>query len=389
MPFAVLWLPIEMGGAGEWPEGLLFPSKDGVIMWAATHDKELYQILNVAAAIMDVKPPDLATRLGRMYFDGTKTKPLKPMERYEKYIDLFVKDETRTIASARAQKKLRRFGVSIGHSVYTNFKQNLITNTVASNAKVVRLNAEAKKKTGRDMEYNSRKEEYPDYLDEKYGWQKNIQITDGPVIERVLDACPIVGLSEGLQEIAMRIGISLDFSHFRKTATALLGFLRRDKGFPRYITEDNLFKILTKANIANFPERIALALIAIGVSERHANLAVSTFIKDKDTFKIYMNSKTLARNDHFVSMLDLTEGRLNDLIEMPLSGNRQVDLVIRELALGWMLVKAQKTGKVRKQIITYDDSARARMLTDITGYKYNKIIKYMKIYDLYTFNGKL
>jgi hypothetical protein len=379
LPYGVLYLPTDLGGVGLSRHGLILASKDLIIGYRESKNPMVREMFNKAAHIMDVSYTNVSRELSGAAYEGRMTRPKDAMKYAKDYFKKYVLIPSRLREAALAERRLGREGVKVGRMAYRRSVQMSIENSISSTRKVQQLNV--KKALDETFKHLRRFDDdiIRDYM-KKYDWAKWLTIEKLTPIERVLEEPIRAGLSKPLRMLQLQLGHVTAQNEYIPNPERLLNFLRRDPHFPRHITKETILGLLSKPRLCQNTDLMVDMLIAIGVGKDIAAEAVNTFLKSGRAFQIYLNSK-ISKRDTFVPILDFSERKLEQILDVLPSGLRYLDLFLRELAFGYLLDEAQTDGYGSKIRVTYNDKGRADILNYLREDTKLDIVRYLGLYD--------
>lgn len=311
--------------------------------------------------------PNTKREIANALYDGKGTQPYDFFAKGKEFVKKHVIDGVRYKLALEAEKFLEAQGISLPRSRYTNFTRELLSQSISGNSKLGQLEADSKSRMGAKYEARARKK-IGDRYGAKYGWMQSIRLKETTNdLTNVLAMCPIAGLDPMISNLYLKIGYSTSKNVFEFHPERLLSFLRRDPKFPRFLTADNVFAIMSKPEIVYFEQNAYHMLICLGLDQKIAAEALSMFRSRGEMYKMLTEASIVSSNDHICGILDLSRTSYNRMVSLITTGDTILDSTLYLLGFSYVIFKYFETGKLTQITLLNNDVGYEKMKQKFTG----------------------
>jgi hypothetical protein len=407
MPYVLMWTPISLGGIGTMPWTTLGAMKDVLLAYYTQHNSVWKRYCNIAIHMMKIREVNIKRIVSDIFLNGDKDQisivdmgegvsgedVLKPMKDYfEKYVILDYKQKDAKIAVASLKKK----GIDIGKLSYLHVKERVLTKAIENNPSIIKKmgayrNVQAQKYILRRNMMIENEYKIVDYFG-KYEWLKYLEIKVKDELDEIDYVEPVVGLDPKISFLYRRYGYNLTVNGTIKNLKNIISRAKRDPGFPRDLTPEAIFGVVTSPNVMEHPELMASCLIAMGLSSQLSSEISTQISQHVAALNFSINSSLFSTNDGVMSNLDFSSVNKLMLLGSIDINNNLLKNLIGDVTMLMSVYECIRTGKAQRVVPKFDSKMVAKLYENAFG-RYSiysnidKVSKHYETVDKYRFQS--
>ena len=370
VPMCTLWTPKAWGGVGIVPQTLhAGAGLDGAIAVLAYGNPAWRNLIEKAGGILDVKGQSVIMRTARNVARGRGTNPPAFFEPGRKYLQERL-IQKRIEASDAAGRKLLSVGVTPPLDLkYTRMPEQQVALMLSSEGNLRSLasldqNDKVRRITRQRVE-GQRKD-----LAKDFAWIGSMVWSEfAPEPNGVSDSLsPVAGIDKETKSRLIEIGVGASPDAWRFTANDVTLMLRRDQFARRDLTAEQLFAILTSADMISNPERIINVLVYMGF---RADLAMKVALrmneKSGSLVQLRQAAKITSTAGGFTSWASQSIDNYQRLIDADDLMKPEANALVNEIAYSLCIIRSFERGALRGICVRAGSSTLALINKDITG----------------------
>jgi hypothetical protein len=149
----------------------------------------------------------------------------------------------------------------------------------------------------------------PRMIEDEYRWLRPFAIKWDKPVDFVIPeekAFPLAGMDPNIEQMMRRIGISSQGDDLAVAANRLLSEIVADRKFPRDLTAEKIFSIISRPDISRDITHISAALRAMGASTSAAASVAEKFARISAQFTFLDRTSSYSTRDKVMGHLDLS-----------------------------------------------------------------------------------
>jgi hypothetical protein len=363
LPFASMWVPINLKGAGGLPHTIIFPSKDALCALLA-FQPENNAMLEKAASVLNIQFPSPERTMANAYYEGLNTEPANVMQPIKDYFGQYLYRGDLIRSSSAAYKRLRRRGAAEIPERYENFGKMAITKSIESSRAFVRAKYEARTTLG--FKYRQKRGTNSQLIKTKFDFLRHIDVSFGEVMDDECP-CPVAGMDRVMSDMISKVGFVTNPSPFLSIKTLI------ERSIPKNSTKSQVSitaeAIITTLSIPFYATSTVNQkdyLMTIGFAPDDAQKLVDRIQANHGLSSLaalnYVSSQGGVTN--YLNFSRTAQYNATDVLE---TGDVLLNGILVSIAYSLFITQGLMTGEYRKVIFRYSDLQRARMLESFRG----------------------
>jgi hypothetical protein len=345
MPVTGLMCPSGMGGVGMIPWLPVCAAKDFVIAYTLMNLPKTRALVERASYVLQIDPSREARKLADAFIEG-RTEPSNLFKAGLDYIDEHVLLPERRKAAVEANRRLKSNGApSLGSLYYIDLPVTMVRDAVEQNTNISQYDAASRIQQGARLVRRIKEEGSRSILDE-YPWIGTTPlIMNGEITPQSWDVDPFPCMSDAHHLVARTLGLRVTGGTRKRFGANIAERLRRlDPDFPRVYQPEQVMGFLLHPAIAENPNRIKDALVAMGASEHAATILIPELTQFITNTVSAANLRGLSINDSVLPDMDWSDANIRRIVSDPGYPNPQVNRFLSQLGVIVSLSESLRSG---------------------------------------------